>query len=93
MRKGVEWMTTMFKEGNEDEKLQMVNSWLALLTDMERTVITLRFGLRGQEIHTLESIGERFDLTPETVGQIEAEAIEKLRKMSRKKEIDLDDII
>ena len=93
MRKGVEWMTTMFKEGNEDEKLQMVNSWLALLTDMERTVITLRFGLRGQEIHTLQSIGERFDLTPETVGQIEAEAIEKLRKMSRKKEIDLDDII
>ena len=83
----------MFKEQNEDSKLQMVNSWLRLLPDMERTVISLRFGLNGQEIHTLESIGERLGLTPEMVGQIEAEAIEKLRKMSQKKEIDLDDII
>ena len=93
MRKGVGLVTDMFKEQNEDSKLQMVNSWLRLLPDMERTVISLRFGLNGQEIHTLESIGERFGLTPEMVGQIEAEAIEKLRKMSQKKEIDLDDII
>ena len=93
MRKGVELVTSMFKEGNEDEKLQMVNSWLALLTDMERTVITLRFGLNEEDTHTLESIGKRSGLAPETIRQIEAEAIEKLRKMSKKKEIDLDDII
>lgn len=93
MRKGAGLVRDMFKEQNGDSKLQMVNSWLALLTDMERTVITLRFGFSGQEIHTLESIGERFGLPLETVGQIEAEAIEKLRKMSQKKEIDLDDII
>ena len=83
----------MFKAGNEDMKLQMVNSWLALLTDMERTVITLRFGLNEEDTHTLESIGKRSGLAPETIRQIEAEAIEKLRKMSKKKEIDLDDII
>jgi hypothetical protein len=49
------------------------------------------FGLNGADTHTLESIGERFGLTPETVRQIEAKAIEKLRKMSKKKELDLDD--
>jgi len=93
LRKGVKRLTSMFKAGNEDMKLQMVNSWLALLTDMERTVITLRFGLNEEDIHTLESIGKRSGLAPETIRQIEAEAIEKLRKMSKKKEIDLDDII
>jgi len=93
MRRGVEWATDIFKEGHEDRMLRMVNSWLALLTDMERTVIALRFGLHGQEIHTPESIGTRFGLSAEAIAQIEAEAIEKLRRMSQKKEIDLDDII
>ena len=93
MRKGMGVVTGMFKERDDDSKLQMVNSWLRLLPDMERTVISLRFGLNGQEIHTLESIGERFGLPSEMIGQIEAEAIEKLRKMSQKEEIDLDDII
>lgn len=51
------------------------------------------FGLNEADAHTLESIGERFGLAPETVRQIEAKAIEKLRKMSKKKELDLDDII
>ncbi len=93
MRKGAEWATNIFREDHEDRKLRMVNAWLALLTDMERTVITLRFGLHGQDVQTPESIGTRFGLSAEAVGQIEAEAIEKLRRMSRKKEIDLDDII
>ena len=93
VRKGSELLTGMFKEKDEDRKLQMVNAWLALLTDMERAVITLRFGFNGEDIHEPESIGPRLGLPPETVYQIEAEAIEKLRRMSQKKEIDLDDII
>ncbi len=86
-------LTGMFKEKDQDRKLQMVNAWLALLTDMERAVITLRFGFNGEDIHTVESIGARFGLSPEAICQIEAEAIEKLRRMSQKKEVDLDDII
>ena len=93
MMKRIKWVRSIFKERQQDKKLRMVNSWLALLTDMERTVITMRFGLNGEDTHTLESIGERFGLAPETVRQIEAKAIEKLRKMSKKKEVDLDDII
>jgi hypothetical protein len=93
MRKGVEWAKNIFREDHKDRKLRMVNAWLALLTDMERTVIALRFGLHGQEVHRPESIGTRLGLSAEAVAQIEAEAIEKLRRMSQKKEIDLDDII
>jgi len=93
MTEGMRRLTGIFSERQQDKKLQMVNSWLALLTDMERAVITLRFGLNGENTHTFESIGRRLGLTMEMVHQIEEEAIEKLRKMSRKKEIDLDDII
>ena len=56
-------------------------------------VITLYFGLNGDDTHTMESIERHVGLTPEAVHQIEEEAIEKLRKMSKKKEIELDDII
>lgn len=93
MTKGVKRVKNTFKARQEDEKLQQVNAWLELLPDMERRVITLRFGLNGENTLSLESIGRRFDLTPERILQIEAEAIEKLRKVSKKKEIYLDDII
>jgi DNA-directed RNA polymerase sigma subunit (sigma70/sigma32) len=49
--------------------------------------------LNGEDTLPLESIGKRFGLAPERIRQIEAEAIEKLRKISKKKEIYLDDII
>jgi len=93
MLKGVKWVKNIFKGGQEDKKVQQVNSWLELLPDMEKRVITLRFGLNGEDTLTRESVGKRFGVTPERVRQIEAEAIEKLRKISKKKEIYLDDII
>ena len=53
----------IYKERQEDKKLQEVSSWLASLTDMERRVITLRFGFTGEDPLPLESIGERLGLT------------------------------
>lgn len=79
----------IYKERLEDKKLEMVNSWLALLADIERAVITLRFGFGQEGVLTVESTGECLGLTPERIRQIEAEAIEKLRKISQKKENDL----
>ncbi len=93
MMKGGNWVKNISEGREEDEKLQQVNSWMELLPDMERTVITLRFGLNGEDSLTVESIGKRLGLSPERIRQIETEAIEKLRKMSKKKEIYLDDII
>ena len=79
----------IYDEREKDRKLQMVNSWLALLTDMQRAVITLRFGFGREDDLTVESTGECLGLTPERVRQIEAEAIEQLRKVSKNKENDL----
>ena len=79
----------IYKERREDKKLEMVNLWLALLTDIERAVITLRFGFGREGALTVESTGQCLGLTPETIREIEAEAIKKLRKVSLKEENDL----
>ena len=51
------------------------------LSDVERTVVTHRFGLDGEEPMTLESIGRRIGLTRERVRQIEAAALKRLRAL------------
>jgi RNA polymerase primary sigma factor len=45
-------------------------------------VLRLRFGLGGENEHTLEEIGTRFLVTRERIRQIEAKALGKLRKRS-----------
>jgi len=79
----------IYRERQEDRKLEMVNSWLALLTETERAVITFRFGFGGKDALTVESTGKCLDLTPERVREIEAKAIEKLREFNQKEENDL----
>ena len=75
------------------ERSQQMSSWLELLTEVEREVITLRFGLNDEDTLTLESIGKRFGVTRERIRQIEAKAIEKLRKITKKREVDLTEMI
>jgi len=60
------------------ELLESVN-----LTDRERKVIELRFGLIDGNVLTLEEIGKQFDLTRERIRQIEAKALKKLRHNSK----------
>ncbi|MGE4568093.1 MAG: RNA polymerase sigma factor RpoD/SigA [Bacteroidales bacterium] len=57
---------------------------LSTLTDRERDIVKLFFGIGGQEM-TLEEIGERFGLTRERVRQIKEKAIRRLRHASRSK--------
>lgn len=57
---------------------------LATLTERERDIIKLFFGIEIQEM-TLEEIGERFGLTRERVRQIKEKAIRRLRHTSRSK--------
>ena len=57
---------------------------LATLTERERDIIKLFFGIGVQEM-TLEEIGERFGLTRERVRQIKEKAIRRLRHTSRSK--------
>ena len=66
---------------------------MEFLTDAERTVIILRFGLNDEDTLTLESIGRRFGVTRERIRQIEAKALEKLRKITQKSEVELAEMI
>jgi RNA polymerase primary sigma factor len=51
---------------------------LARLTPREREILRLRFGLDGEEEHTLEQVGARFQVTRERIRQIEARALDRL---------------
>ncbi|SFO36286.1 RNA polymerase primary sigma factor [Eubacterium pyruvativorans] len=71
-----------------DEALKKdVNDALRDLKERERSVIRARYGLDDGEAKTLEAIGEKLGITRERVRQIEAKALEKLRKPSRSKKL------
>jgi len=53
---------------------------LDLLTDRERQIITMRYGLGGTEPRTLDEVGRHFNITRERVRQIEAKALIKMRE-------------
>jgi RNA polymerase sigma factor (sigma-70 family) len=55
---------------------------LATLSSREARVLRLRFGIDGEDEQTLEVVGREFALTRERVRQIEAKALQKLRKPS-----------
>ncbi len=57
-----------------------VEELLGRLNEREKSVIRLRYGLDGGKTHTLEEIGESLGVTRERVRQIEARAMEKLRR-------------
>ncbi len=63
------------------------------LPDTERTVITLRFGLGGEESLTLESIGQRLGVTRERVRQIESAALERLRRLLAARDVEPTDLL
>ena len=60
---------------------------LAFLTEREREVLEMRFGLNDGKDHTLEEVGKRFGVTRERIRQIEAKALRKLRHPSRSKSL------
>ncbi len=61
---------------------------LMTLTDRERQVLNLRFGLEDGCPSTLEEVGKMFNVTRERIRQIEAKALRKLRHPSRLKRLD-----
>ncbi len=60
---------------------------LATLTPREERVLRLRFGVGERSDHTLEEVGQDFEVTRERIRQIEAKALRKLRHPSRRKRL------
>jgi RNA polymerase primary sigma factor len=60
---------------------------LATLTPREEKVLRMRFGIGEKSDHTLEEVGQNFDVTRERIRQIEAKALRKLRHPSRSKRL------
>jgi RNA polymerase primary sigma factor len=60
---------------------------LGSLTDRERKIIEMRFGLVDGKTRTLEEVGKEFGVTRERIRQIEAKALRKLRHPSRAKKL------
>jgi RNA polymerase primary sigma factor len=66
---------SLMKEFSRDNTMRV----LGHLKEREKRILTYRYQLNGGERHTLREIGERFDISPETVRQIEMRALKKIR--------------
>jgi RNA polymerase primary sigma factor len=66
---------------------EQVKNALAVLSERERQVLELRFGLLDGKDHTLEEVGQYFEVTRERIRQIEAKALRKLRHPTRSRHL------
>ena len=62
---------------------EQIEELLTGLTERERQVLELRFGLKDGKTRTLEEVGKYFDVTRERIRQIEGKALSKLKKTAR----------
>ncbi|MCL1955602.1 MAG: RNA polymerase sigma factor RpoD/SigA [Spirochaetes bacterium] len=66
---------TLMKKISRDSAMNILNK----LKDKERRILNYRYQLNGCERHTLREIGDKLDISPETVRQIEMRALKKIR--------------
>jgi len=66
---------------------EQIETLLATLTPSEEKVLRMRFGIGEKADHTLEEVGQDYDVTRERIRQIEAKALQKLRYPRRSKNL------
>jgi len=59
------------------------NALSSVLNSREKSIVKLRFGIDGEREHTLEEVGQEFQVTRERIRQIEVKAIKKLKRAGR----------
>ncbi len=72
---------------------KQLRGWLDGLTETEKKILTLRYGLDGDDSMTLESIGKIFKLSRERIRQIEVAALDKIRAAIGENGITFQDMI
>jgi RNA polymerase primary sigma factor len=90
---GRSFLGDLIADGNSEEPLDRVERgihqeqlgrWLQHLSEQEHQVLRLRFGLDGEERHTLAEIGRLLEVSRERVRQVELKALRKLRNLTRR---------
>lgn len=66
---------------------EQIRSALGVLSEREREVLEMRFGLQDGQDHTLEEVGKHLGVTRERIRQIEAKALRKLRHPTRSRQL------
>jgi len=74
---------TVINNNREDQTRRVLKT----LTPREEKVLRMRFGIGEKSDHTLEEVGQDFEVTRERIRQIEAKALRKLRHPSRSKQL------
>ncbi|MFB6350313.1 MAG: sigma-70 family RNA polymerase sigma factor, partial [Bradymonadaceae bacterium] len=67
----------------EEDLREHTKEMLSSLTPREEKIIRMRFGIGEKTDHTLEEVGQDFNLTRERIRQIESKALKKLQKNSQ----------
>jgi RNA polymerase sigma factor (sigma-70 family) len=81
------------KDCDDLSRRKQIDEWIADLTSAERRVVELRYGLNDESPWTLNSIGKRFGITRERVRQIEKKAIDRIRKQTKMRNMELSDVL
>jgi RNA polymerase primary sigma factor len=81
-------VASAFEQVASAELKEVIARMLTTLTPREEKILRLRFGLGGAQPHTLEEIGQQFDLTRERVRQIERAALRKLQHPIRRRQLE-----
>ena len=64
-------------------KYELVSKWFETLSEGEKKILTLRFGLNDKAPQTLDTIGRSIGLTRERIRQIESKCLLRLRKLMK----------
>ena len=90
---GRSFLGDLIADSSLDEPLDIVEQrihheqlgrWLSHLSEQEQHVLRMRFGLEGNERHTLAEIGRLMEVSRERVRQVELKALRKLRNLNRR---------
>ncbi len=73
-----------------DDVREHIDLWLQELSEKQRAVVELRFGLHDREAATLEDVGAQLGVTRERVRQIQIDALKRLRRILMREGLSLD---